>query len=304
MQVVGQKIPVRVDASVKLSPLARLLESIPESLYRIAPERLDELRESLKDARLEICSKHSWVAHYEFGSKTLRISMRTFERTWAACFAYLSLHDLVGIPAMQEGQTEADLTADSRVKLGMDLLSWAVSESGDSSSLFAAAAGDPLAAATDELSLCAIAFLLHHELAHHRLGHDHPPEDDAASIDRERDADREAAEWSLGRIPTGSCEYDKRLLGACMAMVLLTAHSLETNRLSAWTHPRAFDRLFHLLSERADDDAGAWCFALWPVKLHLDRLTVQAATGPFDTCKDALDACVEQLAELAELQGT
>lgn len=301
------RISVAVDPAAQHSPLADLLPSVPESLYAIAPERLDALRAALHDGKLEVGADNTWVAHYEFASKTIRVSMRTFEIIWSASFAYLALHDLVWVPGVHAGCREADLTQDPRLVRAMELLSWAMlsRDLGRDllEELMKGARADPLDAATDELALCAMAFVLHHELAHHRLHHDRPAPDEVSSIDRERDADHEAATWMLGGVERSQPEYRKRLLGAALATVFLTTYAMESRSLAAKRHPRAFDRLFNLLddcSEGAEDDV--WCFAMGPVKLHLDHLEIPVSVGPFDTCRDALNACIEQLAELAGAQ--
>jgi hypothetical protein len=297
---------IRVDADIhaQASPLAKLLPSIPEALYTIAPEHLDALRDALSGAALAVSGEPRWIARYEFAPKTIRLSMRTFEIVWCASFAYLALHDLVWIPGLSAGRSQADLTSDPRVARAMELLRWALQAADNEDSaprdVVDEARLDALRGAADELSLCAIAFVLHHELAHHRLLHNHQAVDDAASVDRERDADREAASWMLGGVARGTPEYRKRLLGAAMATAYLTTLALERGKLAAKNHPRPFDRLFNLLDERTDGpEDRAWCFAMGAVKLHLDHLEISASGGPFDDCRDALNAYVEQLAELA-----
>lgn len=299
-----ERIRVDVENDAKAGPLANLLPSIPEALYAIAPEHLDALRDALSGTALAVSAERRWVAEYQYDPKTIRLSMRTFEIVWCATFGYLALHDLVWVPAVRANRLEADLTSDPRVARAMDLLSWAVRPEEDGGAapitLINQARVDDLRAAADDLALCAIAFVLHHELAHHRLFHDHPPLDETASVDRERDADREAASWMLGAVGRGTPEYGKRLLGAAMATAYLTTRALERGKLAAKKHPRPYDRLFNLLDERtAGPEDPAWCFAMIAVKLHLDHLGISASTGSFDNCRDALDASVEQLADLA-----
>ena len=150
--------------------------------------------------------------------------------------------------------------------------------------------------AADELALCATAYVIHHELAHHRLGHvatQYGP----SSIEQERDADYAAAEWILGKLSTTDPRFTKRALGVATALSLLTAHGIHTGHHGGETHPRSFDRLVNTLGQVLSDDYDrVWGFVVGIVNLHLNGVGIVPPAVVHDSFKSCVDSYVELLA--------
>jgi hypothetical protein len=146
--------------------------------------------------------------------------------------------------------------------------------------------------AADELSLCGVAVLLHHEIAHDYLNHS------GCDLEQERDADQVATEFIVGAIDRASQRafFEKRLLGIALAYAVLVAQSIHTEYFGGDTHPRTFDRLFNTLdrlTEGANDRAWAICVCI--VKLHLDNVGITTPSVAYDSFRQCLDAYVELL---------
>lgn len=101
---------------------------------------------------------------------------------------------------------------------------------------------DDSAVAT-ELFLCALAWILHHEIAHVIL--QHPLINTTFSEQEEREADNHATKWLLDGLPQFDQKLKKRALGIAVAVLCL--QSLEVGGASCLrnTHPAAHDRIFN-----------------------------------------------------------
>jgi len=151
--------------------------------------------------------------------------------------------------------------------------------------------------AADELTLCAVAFLLHHELAHHRLGHPFTM-DLPWKLDQERDADYAAADWILQGVAEDDARFTKRALGIATALAVLAAYGVHTARHDGETHPRSFDRLFHTLSRHIRDDYNkVWAFVVGILNLHMTDAGFTLPSVTHSSFKSCLDSYVEILAE-------
>ena len=149
-----------------------------------------------------------------------------------------------------------------------------------------------------EVMLCALAFLLHHELAHRRLSHA-PVAAGCTSIDQERDADYEAAAWILGTC--GGDVFDKRALGVTVALAILVALRIHMGSDAASTHPRSFDRLINTLDRHVHDPNHiCWGVAIIIFKLHMDRAAIAVPEIPYDTCRAVAEAYADMLAARSE----
>jgi hypothetical protein len=120
-----------------------------------------------------------------------------------------------------------------------------------------------------QVTLCAVAFLLHHELAHARLRHE-PLPPGASSIEHERDADYEAASWILGAAK--GKQFDKRTLGVAVSLAAMVGLRLLIGSDPARTHPCSFERPINTLAAHIHDpNHQAWGLAIVILTLYLDR---------------------------------
>jgi hypothetical protein len=103
------------------------------------------------------------------------------------------------------------------------------------------------------LFLCALAWIVHHEIAHIRLNHQALVT--TCSIAEERDADIEATKWILDK-STVPQESRKRTFGIAAAILALQGFHSPDQFVALKTHPSAFERIDYCLSEAgiSEDD--------------------------------------------------
>jgi hypothetical protein len=274
--------------------VAPLLRHLPAALVDIAPERADELRAVSEGLSLAIVDDPKFVCHYTPNAKLISISTGVIEVLWAASHAYLVLHERV------LAQKHVDPHADHVVSDAIVLLEWGFKRFVEKTN---AAWPDELPRppenAADELALCAVAFILHHELAHHRLGH--PVTMDLPwKLDQERDADYAAADWILQGVAEDDARFTKRALGIATALAVLAAYGVHTDRHDGETHPRSFDRLFHTLSRHIRDDCDkVWAFVVGILELHMTNAGFKLPSVIHSSFKSCVDSYVEILAAKA-----
>jgi hypothetical protein len=243
------------------SPVRPLLPIVARSIFSVAPERVEQLREACRDLRIEIRDTHRFVCRYDAHTQAIELSTGMVEVCWATAHAYVTLYDRVLAGRRETTQRIVELGDDPVVRDAMALLTWAFKNLVDNTELpwptrlirpvETPTAGSPENVA-DELAVCTIAFLIHHELAHHRLNHSAipraaTPSERAWSIEQERDADYEAAEWVLGKVQEDDPRFMKRALGVATALGIMTAYGIHTGDHDGLRHPRSFDRLIHTL---------------------------------------------------------
>lgn len=287
------------------SPVRHLLPLVAQSMATIAPERVEELKTVCRGLRVEFVDSAGWQCSYRPADATITMSTGVVELCWAASHAYVTLYDRVLAGTVESKPRTVDLTVDSTVKRAMDLLKWAFENFVNGASApwpqdvlhprEEPERGSPENVA-DELALCATAYVIHHELAHHRLGHQ-PQHDGVLSIEQEREADYAAADWILERVPTDSARFTKRALGVATALALLTARGIHSGEHGGETHPRSFDRLMQTLERvLVDDYDRVWAFVVGILNLHLNSVGVVPPAVVHDSFKSCVDSYVELLA--------
>jgi Peptidase U49 len=103
----------------------------------------------------------------------------------------------------------------------------------------------------NELFLAAVAWIVHHELAHARLDHEEAP---VNSKLQENEADAAATRW-ICEDAVEAMPLQKRAMGMVTAVMFLVALDLRQNRHHSNTHPPSFERLMRNLEfTRLDED--------------------------------------------------
>ncbi len=283
-----------------------MLELVPASMINIAPEQTAATTQALQGVAIVVRGDARWIAHYVPANNEIHISFRVLELFWCAAYAYVVLFDGVYAARDPNDRKPADLTQPPEVADAMKLLKWALQDWLDDG-------GAPLpanllpsrlprrlgtrASVADELCLIAVGFILHHELAHHRL--QHSADEGTDTLDQEKQADAAAAEWILDGVPLESLFMTKRAAGASIAMLAMTARSVHSGEAGGRKHPRHFDRLFNLLDRHLADlpDHSAWIFATVALKLHLDNSKITVPTDEYDSFRDCLNSYIDILEE-------
>lgn len=258
-------------------------------LLRITPERKDELETLLAGVTFHQDNSaegigFSAVAAWRF----VRVSMRCQFRLWAHCYAYFSA--FAAFDAKRQGQSIEGRygLSDNDLQTAGDLLEWAVATDvgllqsardrqgfavpdapANMPKLFEGQTPSKLNTAASEVFLQAVAFIIHHELAHVQLGHSGV--EGELSIAQEYEADEAAAEWLLSSDSMDEQTYLIRHLGVAIALIwFVSIYFRERNENR--THPPAWNRLFRALEPTVRQEVDAiWGFVVIALSLHFHR---------------------------------
>jgi hypothetical protein len=99
----------------------------------------------------------------------------------------------------------------------------------------------------NELFLCALAWSIHHELAHITLQHELIVSSDVA-IKQEKAADLEATRWVLDDLKSDDLRLTKRALGVATGVLALQSLEVESKIEGLKTHPPAQERVHYCLT--------------------------------------------------------
>jgi hypothetical protein len=283
---------VKEHLSGTTSPVACLLDSLGPVMRQIAPEQFPAFLDATDGLSLQVVDGIDFLSRFDATTRTIEISTRAVELLWCCSLAYSVL------PRRADG--------------AMKLLKWAFESflnksSGPWPEELPRPSSAPAHASDEhtanELAFAALAFVLHHELAHARLKHEeHPTGID--SIEQEREADYAAAEWILGPPSRADVDIDihgapftTRSLGITIALSVLVAVGIHTGRHGGATHPRDFDRLINTLERHIPDPQHpAWEMAVAILKLHMESEQIRIPSATFPTVRDRADAYADVLA--------
>ncbi|MFM0527260.1 phage exclusion protein Lit family protein [Paraburkholderia strydomiana] len=239
------------------SPIVRLSDAIAASPFNMAPEKAAALK---ADSRLEkfgllISDDPGYSIRVDINTTEATLPVFALEYLW--CFSLMILALSEEYAAVQHrGDSTFDWRESPRVSEAIGLLNWAHARmnKGDRTP-WPQGTLQPekhpihgsAAHAANEVFLCAIAWSIHHEIAHVRLGHGI---ETTYATQEENQADEEATDWCF---PAGLSDavLTKRQLG--MAVALLAVQFLETprgNDSKVSSHPPAVERI-HRCFERA-----------------------------------------------------
>lgn len=289
------------------SPIRHVMAHIHEAIVNIAPEQRDSFASEYDDFVLEYLDDHRWICDVNVANRYIRLSRKVMEVLWAASFAYFRLYLAIVARTGGRASVSAEIEFANEVRLGeaADLLRWAMSSWLNRTAdpwprtLPAPFPHPPHASdehVADELSLCAVAVILHHEFNHIRLQHQ-----GASELDSERDADHAATDWVLGQLEEQDDAFKKRALGVATALAVLVAKGIHTRAYGGDSHPRSFDRLMYSLDRRIDDpNHQVWFFVAAILKLHLDNAShgAEVPDRAFDSGQECVDAYVDALSRI------
>jgi hypothetical protein len=221
--------------------------------------------------------------------RVIVVGKRCLARLWVHAFASFSIfYDTVQLKTRDPAAT-LDLRTTDRLRKAATLLKWAV-KADLTTKLFpqqldhsgTLALPPELAVVfseeefahdkhlADEHATTALGYILHHELAHLRLGH--KAEHGLRSIEQEKAADRMAAEWLLDSSGLTPNDLLRRHLGIAIALGWLASISVYTGHSSGSSHPPAWDRLYQVFEQYlSSDDDQVWAFIMAVLGLHLEN---------------------------------
>lgn len=259
------------------SPILSLENAISGAAFAIAPERAQELagQKDLERFSLRMTDERGFAIRVNVSTRVATLPIATLEYLWCCALFFFVLHQEYA-NAQASGAERLDLNQVPRISVALDLLNWARSNMLGSGvfpwpadkpkpSARLADAGDPHVA--NEIFLSAIAWIIHHEIAHVRLKHG--AMHSVYSIQQERAADLCATDWIL-KDSTIDAETQKRQLGIVTA--LLAMQFLDEPKGSntyVGTHPPSVERLDYCLDAASvNDDSTVCAFALAVFQFH------------------------------------
>jgi hypothetical protein len=144
-----------------------------------------------------------------------------------------------------------------------------------------------------DLCLCSMAFLIHHELAHIKARHP------SKSIENEKEADAEAANWILHRsLEENDLRFIKRSLGIAIPLEVLITKGILTGEYGGRDHLPSYDRMLQILgSFITDKNHVVWGVVIAILKLHLDAASIKTPNVIYDSFLGCAEAYANILAE-------
>ena len=188
---------------------------------------------SVNDIGLIILDGAGFTFETAVGSREIRTTVATQEYLWASVHAHLVLYNEYCL-AQGRGDFKFDARESPRGRAALDLLEWAETNLGAGGTAcwpdtLPRPVEDPPNGsdihAANEVYLCGAAWIIHHELAHIRLGHGAMYV--VGSVSEERDADVEATRFILSRSQVES-ESRKRTVGIASAILALQGLEAST----------------------------------------------------------------------------
>lgn len=267
------------------SPILQLESAIADAPFRIAPERGKELGDWCEEegVHLDIVGRPGFTFHVYPSEKKVQTSIASLEFLWSTAYVHLVLYDEYA-QAQQRGDQTFDTGGTQRSAEALDLAKWAVGNLFDSGKQrwpdsFVKPVSDPVhhsdVHVANELFLSAFAWIMHHELAHIRLGHGAAIT--SRSQEEEKEADVAATRWILEKCHD-SKQLQKRTYGVVAAILSLKAIANPGTRDVLQTHPPTFERIDYCLSEAdIDDENEAYAFSACIMQIQLASRGVSVA---------------------------
>ena len=293
-------------------------------LVAVAPEKGPQVLKYIqeKDVKFIVDEKADRILFQaNSGQQRIVVGLKCLARLWASAFAYFRIYDDVAKAKLADPKTrERDLRSTERMRQAGDMLKWAIETdiSIKWEALTGLSRGSPREAlpfglpqpfaeskhasdqhVADELFLMALGYILHHELAHLKLGH--VGEKGVVSILQEKDADREAANWLLdGLDDEWTPMFVKRALGIAVGLSWLASLNVYVGPAASKTHPPAYDRLYQVLAQHIEDGAHpVWAMVSLILSLHLQNQGIPFGENvEFGSFQEAANYYVDQIAKL------
>ena len=162
------------------SPAKYVMEHIHEAIINIAPEREREFKDAYPDLEIEYIDDNKWICNADSSNKHIKLSRRVVEILWCAAYSYLTIYTMLSQKEKNGQKMEIVFGEDENANSAAKLLKWAFESWLNPNDLqwpedLPRPRDNPkngsMENVADEFCLCAVAYLMHHELAHIRLRH-------------------------------------------------------------------------------------------------------------------------------------
>jgi hypothetical protein len=328
--------------------MAKMDEDYIKLMSEAAPEKAAEVAAAVKHFNIsfDIDNEAARIKFYaqhrkDRAARKIVVGIRCLPRLWATSFAYFKLYNAAAA-VTQAGKAgdvaNVDFAAQPGLKAARGLLQWAILtevklrlDERDGKTLedfqefppeglpvpFAPAAPGSDEEVADQLSYMALAFILHHELAHIRMEHIAMDRNWIRDIkDRirwakgqrkknlvlelqheytryvlvEKEADTEAARWMLEGAEDPD-QFMKRILGVAIGLSWLASTDPYIGPTNHPAYPPAYDRLYQTIEKfMPDPDHEIWGVVAFVLMLHLQNVNKwQMKPGGFQNAKEIAD---------------
>lgn len=237
------------------SPIFHLKQSIEGVPYQIAPENSDKCRQNtdMLGITIEFNDDSQFAIRVNLNTNIIKLPIASLEYLWSfSHFSWVLYQEYRN--AQLDNAKEFDCRGSSRLRNAFLLVKWAKDnmlstgteawpndlptpqkDPEDYSDIHIA----------NELFLCSLGWMLHHEIGHIVLQHSFTTFN---SAQEEKDADNFATDWILSKLEQDSPMLEKRALG--IAVGVLCLQSLEVSKKSSPnnTYPETHDRIYSCLS--------------------------------------------------------
>jgi hypothetical protein len=241
-----------------------LLHKAAASPARMAPERVEELKNLVEKHRIEIIVKDEAETKFEMGAMYGKIftPMRVYHHLWAAALIFAALYVERESHSVNEGWTGVDLDSPEIMLVwGNYLLSCSCFKKDEAYPIppsvdVLTSRGDYLELA-DELFLEMVAFCILHEFAHLEHG-DSKTDENGKPINTldphqiELAADKWAYDWILSKWRSHSTDpraFIKRTLGIIFSLAMIDEFRHHRGENFGSSHPDAADRLLQFFED-------------------------------------------------------
>lgn len=293
------------------TPLLLLLNLVPESLARIAPERVDEMMDKFRALQFSMNDEPGLGFFAREGK--INLPLRGLEFLWALSHFMWELKTVnaTSVGAVITFRDHPSLVTAARLlkwAIGNELsrgtpLEWPASAPRPATTVARPSGAAWSSTETDELFFCSTAWILHHELAHISLNHQ---SHSARSVQEERDADWTATALILDGAPDEQALH-KRALGIATAVVAFAAldSSAGAQPRAVRTHPLPSERIHAALGHaRLGEDHEAQYIASLAIRtfMYFDSEEEQSVVG-CSTLEALAEDCVTLHRYLVRLQA-
>lgn len=242
------------------SPIKHLKEAIAGSPFNIAPEHTDYLL-NLRDSRnIEvqlIVDKPGFSIEVVLAQSLVRLPVPALEYLWA-CGHFLWVTTQEYSAAQIRGEAKLDFERNARLRAAATLFEWAKQNLKTpnrspwpnelpSPQRFPEKHSDIHVA--NELFLAAVAWIIHHELAHVAFQHS-----GVGSVNQEKEADVEATSRVLCHLDVSDPRSTKRAFGIAVALLCIQSLEVGIPRPTVQTHPRAYQRIWDTFEKYVTGD--------------------------------------------------
>jgi hypothetical protein len=285
-------------------PIRYVMSHIHKALVNIAPENKERFDTEYPDFILEYIDTANWILKVDTATKHIKISRRVAEIFWAVSYGYITFYTKAIQGKKIIKKTEINLHEDEEISKAISLIKW-IYESWlnkednpwpeDLPKPIENSQKGIMENVADELCLCSIAYLIHHELAHIKLLHS-----GNSNIELEKEADSEATDWLLNHsLDEWDYKFIKRALGIAVAFEVITARGIYTGDFGGVTHPYSYDRLYQNLDNYIHDPLHiVWSLLASTLKLHLDNKNIPTPEISYENFKECVNNYIDILSKV------